>query len=874
MRFEDMKISRQLRLGLGLILLLVVGLAALAWVHSDLLWRQTEGLYDHPLTVRRALSELKVDILVIHWAAEEQHEARTAADELRLARLIQNHEASVERQFAILYERYLGPRADIDRLEQVYRECKTNREEVRRLILGNRSAQARAIDIHTSTGLGSDHLNEMMGHVQVIDDFASLKAEAFYQDARSLHNSLNGQLAFAIAAIILGSMAVAWFLLRGIREPLKTLVAATDRFHQGDMNARSDYRSANEMGALSASFNVMAAGIQTQMQIHAKAALLSETMLRENEVRSFCRELLKVLLEQTGSQAGAIYFLNEAKTAYEHSVSIGLGEKARAAFSAADLEGELGAALATRRIQRITDIPDDTRFAFIAVSGELSPREILTIPVGSDHQVMAMISLSSIHGYDDATMRLVQDVWSVLTARMEGVLAFREARTLADRLAHWNRELEAQKKELGVQADELTEQNIELDMQKRQLEQANRLKNTFLANMSHELRTPLNSVIALAGVLERRLQGAVPEEEYDYLGVIKRNGRHLLALINDILDLARIEAGKEDVAIERFPLKDLVDQVVEVLEPQAREKGIALVVRMGRNLPPLASDFSKCRHILQNIAANAVKFTEQGQVEIAAEQDGEAMVITVTDTGIGIPEDRLSVIFDEFRQADESTSKNYGGTGLGLSIARRYAEMLGGDIAVRSVPGQGTTFTVTLPLILSADKIGTGGREPADLFRTRSRTRGRGLLSEEDGRGKSILLVEDSEPAVIQLRDMLEEQGYDIRTARNGKEALDEINRAVPDAVILDLMMPGVDGFAVLRAIRGQDRTRLLPVLILTAKHVTREELHFLTGNNIHQLIRKGDINRKHLLAAVANMVAPTTGALTTGAVRQDQEHP
>jgi len=432
-------------------------------------------------------------------------------------------------------------------------------------------------------------------------------------------------------------------------------------------------------------------------------------------------------------------------------------------------------------------------------------------------------------------------------------------RAASQKLSAQNAELEAQKNELEAQNDEIVEQNMELELQKRQLGEASRLKSVFLSNMSHELRTPLNSVIALAGVLVRRLKDKAPEEEYGYLGVIERNGRHLLALINDILDLSRIEAGREEVAATAFSLRELAAEVTATLAPLAAEKGIALVNSVTEGLPPLKSDLDKCRHILQNLAGNAVKFTAAGRVELSADLEGGGVAVKVSDTGIGIARDKLDLIFEEFRQADESTTRAYGGTGLGLAIAKRYATLLRGSIAVESEPGKGSVFTLRLPLAIEA------GAPALSLPTLPARHK---VAAPEAGRGRRILVVEDSEPALVQLRDILRGQGYEVAEARNGREALERIAAAPPDAMILDLMMPEVDGFAVLRSIRENDATSRLPVLILTAKHVTREELSFLKSNNVRQLIQKGDVNRHDLLAAVEAMLRPAPQAATPAAAR------
>jgi CheY-like chemotaxis protein/anti-sigma regulatory factor (Ser/Thr protein kinase) len=270
-------------------------------------------------------------------------------------------------------------------------------------------------------------------------------------------------------------------------------------------------------------------------------------------------------------------------------------------------------------------------------------------------------------------------------------------------------------------------------------------------------------------------------------------------------------------------------------------------------LPEIVSDADKCRHIFQNLIGNAIKFTDSGSVEVTARQEGGEICVAVRDTGIGIPEDQLAHIFEEFRQADNSASRKYGGTGLGLTIARRYATLLQGSVTVESEVGKGSTFTVRLPLELKAE-AGVA-EEAAEGFEASGAAAGLGVAAA--GRGQTILLVEDSEPAIIQMTDILSKNGYRVKVARNGHEALARIDEALPDGMILDLMMPEMDGFEVLRTIRGTEKAGRLPVLILTAKHVTRDELSFLKGNHVHQLIQKGDVSRNDLLAAVSRMVMP-----------------
>jgi len=852
MKLNDLNIGTQLRLGLGTILVFVVVLSILAWLQTDRLWQEAQGLYEHSLQVRRAVGEIRASILTMHREMKDLCLLEDDRERESVLQIIDARETDARREFDVLYDRYLGPRSDIDEAHRAFVQWKVIRDETLRLRREGKAAEAQSRT--RQTGVGGSHVNKLLGVIEKISEFSRTRSDTFYRDAQQHKQVLDLRLAVVASVILLLALLIAASLERSIRIPLSDLVTATDQYRQGNMDARSRYLSTNEFGILATSFNTMADTIQVEMNVKARAAELAGVMLREIEARAFCRELLKGLLQHTGSQIGAVYLLNPQKTAFEHFDSIGLSPGKRTSFSATEAEGEFGAALATGRIQRSAEISADTRFTWAAVSGDFQPREIITIPllVGPQtSEVSAVISLASVRSYDAVTIRLVEDVLRTLSARMNGVLAYRQIQEFAERLEFQNRELEAQKRELAAQTGELAAQNTELEMQKRQLAEASRLKTVFLANMSHELRTPLNSIIGLSSVLNRRLRGAIPDEEYGYLDVIERNGKHLLGLINDILDLSRIEAGREEIRRHSFSIGELIAEIVAMLKPQADQKQLALVQQVSAGLPSLVSDADKCRHILQNLIDNAVKFTERGRVEISARQVDAECRVAVADTGIGIAATDLCHIFEEFRQADDSDSRRFGGTGLGLTIARKYALLLGGDITVESAPGQGSTFTLCLPLALDeagGEAAGTpfGGGRDASVC----------AASFPAGQGPLLLLVEDSEPAVVQMTDVLTARGYRVLVARDGQQALEQIESVLPDAVLLDLTMPGVDGFQVLRTIRGTERTTHLPVLILTARHVTQEELSFLKGNNIYQLLQKGDISKSGLLAAIARMIA------------------
>lgn len=880
MKLKNLKIGTQLKIGFGIIILLIVFLGIISWQQTDRIALQANEIYEHPFKVRQALGELKTDIMAMRL--EFRNYLLAQSDQERQTAILNTeaYQSDAEQQFKILSEKYLGPPSDVENARNAFSRWVILRVGNREI--GNPGNVAGAMARLEKTGDIGIEREKLLSGIKKIDDFAKSKANELLFRATNLNRLLNRQLAFLVIGILGLSILIIYFLNRNIRRPVVELAHATNLFREGKLDVRSKYQSSNEFGQLSTSFNHMAKTIEAELTLNNQAAKLAGVMLSEDDAHKFSHALLSSLLEQTHSQMGAVYFLNEDKTVFEHFECVGMDQEGCKPFSAIHFEGEFGAALSTQKIQHITNIPEDTRFSFHTVSGKFKPRAIITIPIVSGNETVAVLSLMSIVNFSKNSIRLIHNIHGMINARMDGILTYRKMIDFSLQLSRQNTELEtqrqelhilnkelirrseivsaanseleAQKRELSAQASELTEQNVELEMQKKQLDESNRLKTIFLSNMSHELRTPLNSVIALSGVLNRRLSGKIADEEYSYLDVIERNGKQLLALINDILDLSRIEAGREEMDLKKFRITDLIREVVEMIEPQAVQKNINLSYSADGDGIDIISDYEKCRHILQNIVANAVKFTETGGVEVSLEVKNNRIYIAVSDTGIGIAKEHLNHIFDEFRQADGSNSRKYGGTGLGLTIARKYAELLGGKIEVESIRGKGSRFTLSLP----AQLVLPENDSVNDEAHLRSHhTNGGNHYGTEDLSKKTILLVEDTEAVIIQMRDILASQGYGIMVAHNGTEALELIEQQIPDAMILDLMMPEVDGFEVLRRIRDEEKTDRLPVIILTAKYVTKDELAFLKNNGILQLIQKGDINKDQLLEAVFRMVVP-----------------
>ncbi|MEI8113372.1 MAG: response regulator [Bacteroidia bacterium] len=852
MNFKNLQIGMQLKLGFGAMLLFVVVLGAVAYRQAGQLHLQTETMYNHPVKTRRTIGDINSHILYMRinirgYLLEENLEARqNILNELAV------HQINVQDGIDRLRKSYLGPPEDIDSLNHEIVQWNSIMQETIQLVSSGKLAEAR--QRHGSVGIGPKQSNNVFAALQKISDFAINKGDELYANSLKLSQELHIQLLLLLSLILILSLIINTILFRNISNPLSEVTGATRRFSEGDLNSRSSYASKNEIGILSASFNSLAGNIQENLSLNEKIVSLARLMLSKYEAKEFFRETLQALSLHTNSQMAAIYLLSDDKKTFDHFESIGLDDKARISFDALNFDGEFGAVLVSHKVQYIKDISGNTRFVFQTVGGSFIPCEIITIPVLSHQEVVAIISLASISSFNNQAIQFVESILDTLNARIEGIIAFHKMLKFSEMLEQQNRELEAGKTELSAQSVELMGQNIELEIQKKQLDEASRLKTVFLSNMSHELRTPLNSVIALSGVLNRRLLKKIPEEEYGYLEVIERNGKHLLSLINDILDISRIEAGHEVIELSEFNANDLIADVISMIRPQAQQKNIELLITASSSGLLVTSDIDKCRHILLNLIGNAVKFTEKGKVEISAEKSDSNFDIKVSDTGIGISERNLPYIFNEFRQADGSTSRKFGGTGLGLAIAKKYANLLGGTISVKSSHGKGSEFNLSLPLHYAAEN-----RITDVVIKTRIKPENRPMHQKfiSGTTPKTILLIDDSEPAILEIKDILKESGYILLYATNGKDALRIISQNIPDGIILDLLMPGIDGFEMLRIIRSEERTAHIPVLILTANHITKEDLQFLKQNHIHQLIQKGSVDSNELISSIDTMIFP-----------------
>lgn len=599
---------------------------------------------------------------------------------------------------------------------------------------------------------------------------------------------------------------------------------------------------------------------------------INEQLAGDRQLTEIGERTIKFLAEYLDAQVGAI-FVEEANKFEQVATYAGSGTLSGARKFAFG-EGLAGQVAKDKRAVIISDVPEN----YLPVSSGLGrgqPRRLLIAPMTVDGAVNAVVELGFFHPTRAGALDFVDCVSEAVgiavrsakyRTRLQELLeetqrqaeelqtqseelrvsneeleeqsrALKESQTRLEQqqaeLEQTNSQLEEQTQLLEVQKDDLARAKNELEMQAAVVEQASRYKSDFLANMSHELRTPLNSSLILAKLLADNREGNLSPEQIKYAQTIQSAGNDLLALINDVLDLAKVEAGRMDLKAESFEIQDLVGSLKDMFEPLATSKGLAFTINIAPGASPtLEADRRRLEQVLKNILSNAIKFTERGVVSLeVSNAPGEFLAFAVRDTGIGIAENQQSIIFEPFRQADGTAERKYGGTGLGLSISRELVRLMGGNIQLSSEPGRGSIFTVSLPKNPVSEKRTATRRLAESMEKTEAyvpssapRPTPRVKKSQvPDDRGalkrgvRTILVVEDDDSFAKILFELAHELDFQALIASTAEEALGLALQFQPSAIILDIGLPDNSGMFVLERLKADSRTRHIPVHVVSA---------------------------------------------------------
>ncbi len=597
---------------------------------------------------------------------------------------------------------------------------------------------------------------------------------------------------------------------------------------------------------------------------------LSRALFGEQTARMIGENVLNFLASYFDAKAG-VFYVREA-THFSKVAVFGVPSDAPIPMQFEMGDGVLGHAARNNQPVFLESVPENY-LVLGSAFGRGTPRHLLVATAVSDDHVNAVFELGFLHKPNDAALELLARMSESIGVALRSAQYRDSLQNYLEETQRQSEELQAQGEELRVSNEELEEQSralqesharmeeqqaemeqtntqleeqtrlleqqrdtltkaqIELEARSRELQKASQYKSEFLANMSHELRTPLNSSLILAKLLSDNPEGNLNEEQVRYAETIQHSGNDLLNLINDILDLSKIEAGHMDVNVEKVRIAKVIADMMRSFEPVARQKNITLSVELTEGCPEIIeTDSKRMEQILKNLMSNALKFTERGSVrmDIGCHED-KTITFAVTDTGIGIEPDHHAMIFEAFRQADNTTSRKYGGTGLGLSISRELANLLGGDITLESTPGQGSVFTLSLPLVYAGRSEGDARQpsaEPALLQPPISLKASRTAIprtfkddSDSLTAGKSTLLVVEDDPHFAQiLYDLCKEIGLQCLLASSAEEAMHVALHYMPNAIILDIGLPDHSGLSVLDRVKQDSRLRHIPVHIISAE--------------------------------------------------------
>ncbi|MDX3695764.1 HAMP domain-containing protein, partial [Streptomyces europaeiscabiei] len=674
-------------------------------------------------------------------------------------------------------------------------------------------------------------------------------------------------------------------LAGNLTRQVRAIAEVTSAVAEGDLTRSITVVASGEVADLKDNINSMVESLrettranQEQDWLKTNLARISGLMQGHRELPVVAELIMDELAPLASAQYGAFYLAEDTERGPELRLvgSYGYPDDTDRPQRIPVGRSLVGQAARNRRPISVEELPP----GYVTISsglGQAVPSALVVLPIVVEDQVLGVIELGSVTSFTQIHQDFLSQLMPTIGVNLNTIVANARTDELLGESQRLTAELQARSEELQVQQDELQRSNAELEekasllasqnsdieaknleieqarqeleTRAQQLALASKYKSEFLANMSHELRTPLNSLLILAQLLAQNPSRNLTPKQVEYAGIIHSAGSDLLQLINDILDLSKVEAGKMDVAPERVPLRKLLEYVEATFRPMTTQKSLDFMVATAPGTPAdLLTDDSRLRQILRNLLSNAVKFTEQGGVALRIEpavdreipvgviRGGPVVAFRVKDTGIGIPQQQLETIFGAFQQADGTTSRKYGGTGLGLSITREIAHLLGGAVTVDSTPGQGSTFTLYLPVARADFEDLLDGGGPSEHPHTTGRELPQASRPDAasptapEQRRRRLLVVEDRPRGLLTLvaeravADLAPDDGplgvIDIITAVGAQEAASTLAAEPCHCVVLELAMPDDEGTRLLEAMEGDSALASVPVLVHTGHRV------------------------------------------------------
>jgi CheY-like chemotaxis protein/signal transduction histidine kinase len=673
---------------------------------------------------------------------------------------------------------------------------------------------------------------------------------------------LRQKLLFVGGALLLVSFVVVAWGARSITRPLIGIRNALSSLSRGELAVVPSLGRSDEIGDMAKAaeaFREMTQTVERDHWIAENVVALTSVVSAETSISTAAGKVLHLLCEQLKVPVGAIYLWNDA--AYRRVGAHGLARRNQTDDVFALGTGLLGQCAKDNQSVVVSPVPAGLTILSAGLA-EFPPHELVFYPIAHKSEVLAVLELAASKSLEPLEHSFLKAACAALGLHLANLQAAEhnlellgetqrksvilkeqqvalqksneemralteELRSQAEEMKAQNEELRASQEELRSQQEEMQHKNQMLETQSaqlkdlvqeaqtkaRELEQANHYKSEFLANMSHELRTPLNSILILSKNLTENEDNNLTPEQVESASVISESGTQLLTLINDILDLSKIEAGKLVLLNETFPLDDLLAYLRRIFSPQAEKKQLAFSIQVDSALAEsITTDRQRLTQVLSNLLSNAIKFTDSGAVSVRARREHDDLLFEVVDTGIGIPGDKIEHVFGAFQQLDGSTSRKYGGSGLGLAISRHLTGLLGGEITVLSEPGKGSRFVLRLLHQFARGSAPAASALAHDTSTPlRQTSPGVGASS-----GTSILVVEDDTRLLAILGRMVQALGFVPLCVESAEDALVAIAKQTPKGILLDLGLPHMNGMELMQQLKADPATAGIPVYVMS----------------------------------------------------------
>jgi signal transduction histidine kinase/CheY-like chemotaxis protein/methyl-accepting chemotaxis protein len=604
-----------------------------------------------------------------------------------------------------------------------------------------------------------------------------------------------------IAGVLLSLILTSLFTDK-IRKQLIDLSKATEEISSGNFKTKIIVKSKDEIGKLGQAFNRMLDELEKNEKAKTEYSDFITLINQNPALNEISDAALEKIINTGGFIIGALYTVddNELNLISQYGVDGNKGKRI-------EVSGFYEKIIQNKEPIEINsgeNLP-------VASTGllDLEIKNLLILPIIYNNNVIAILELGSIDKPDEEVKEYLYRIKDQLAIGLTNAKALVQLENFIDELKKLNEEYQKQNLQIKKQNEtllelhsELKKQAAELEVQKQKAEESTKVKSQFLASMSHELRTPMNSILGLTELILEKAD--ITGKNKERLEVVLSSGKRLMGLINDILDLSKIEAGKMEIRNEDVLIEEIIEEVQNSINPLVVKKGIGFSIIRNTNTKIIANtDRGKIVQVLINLLGNAVKFTESGEVTLLVSKTDQHLIFEVSDTGIGISEEDQELIFEEFRQVDGSTTRKYSGSGLGLAICKRIIDLMGGVISVKSKLNEGTTFSFSIPLIYSASKPDVTNQKINVEKLIKNRT-------------NPILVIDDEEEVRYTIGQYLQAKGYEVIFAENGDEGLKLAREKQPFAITLDVMMPDKDGWSILKELKERAETKDIPVILIS----------------------------------------------------------